>query len=175
MSKRVSPNYKPSRVRSARSLVCTLWRSPLHGWVTLMPAMVRTPFTWVSGRLETGLALRPTVHLTSMTTSHGSESASWTAFPSRMATWRHWFVLCRRLTRRLVATRHAVGHEVTGQEAFPTEHIGRLPRPRLSVRRVNRQGDPPYHRRTRNARNVFHRLGRPSPSSSGKWTSPGWV
>src|SRR6266550_9567694 len=32
-----------------------------------------------------------------------------------------------------------------------------------------------YQRRTRSARSVFHRLGRPSPSSSAKWTAPGWV
>lgn len=97
-SKRVSRNYKPSRVRCTRSSVFTSWRSPLHGWASCMPAVVRTPFTWASGKLETGLALRPTAHLRSMTTSHGSGSASWAAFPSCMGSWRQWFILCLSLS-----------------------------------------------------------------------------
>ena len=32
-----------------------------------------------------------------------------------------------------------------------------------------------YQSNTRKARSVFHRLGRPSPSSSAKCTAPGWV
>ena len=47
-----------------------------------------------------------------------------------------------------------------------------------SADRRGRAAQPPdrsYQRRTRSARSVFHRLGRPSPSSSTKWTLPGWV
>jgi vacuolar iron transporter family protein len=43
--------------------------------------------------------------------------------------------------------------------------------PELAVQ----SGDLSYQLRTRSARSVFHRLGRPSPSSSVKWTLPGCV
>lgn len=46
--------------------------------------------------------------------------------------------------------------------------FGRSPSTASSRWHGSRQDDPPYHRRTRIARNVFHRLGRPSPSSRGK-------
>jgi len=48
-------------------------------------------------------------------------------------------------------------------------------RPGSVTERVVQPADCSYQRRTRSARNVFHRLGRPSPSSSMKWTLPGCV
>ena len=50
--------------------------------------------------------------------------------------------------------------------------------PRAGARRRAGEGGAShrsYDVRTRNARSVFHRLGRSSPSSSAKWTAPGCV
>ena len=45
----------------------------------------------------------------------------------------------------------------------------------MPLRPTGQPGDPSYQRSTRRARSVFQRLGVPSPSSSAKWTAPGWV
>jgi hypothetical protein len=60
------------------------------------------------------------------------------------------------------------GREVVNHDADVVH-----PLDRQVLELVLQRSDFSYQLRTRSARSVFHRLGRPSPSSSMKWTLPG--